>query len=681
MDVPLPDHLGTVDPESCVAVRAVIRKLNLSTPPAHIPSQQEVAFVPVTRTQWKSVLRDAGLPLLQQETDKRIREILRLRTATGGTVGKELPKLLRALHASVAALGTVSREVSRFSPSGTSTAEQRLASDLAQANQREAQALIACLGQGWAEATWSGVRRHALEAQGAGRSLEAAARDDHANHPDEDVYQRTLGISAGQLDRGSGVASRARLLTAWVKDAKTLDRRLRRSMRHLIDDSLPMTVKLLHHLATLAVSDRPLVAHRTALLACDLVTSHLKSEPERTCFVIARHANREPEMLFSHRGQIAYWDAYNRAEHLEERARPAMDLYRAVLEGDVKRTATVVMELMGKAVPQGASLAAVRDLLSAEEGRPLCEILASTIRSEWRNANAHEDFRWDPVNSTLLLGGQPADLGQVLDATIRARAICHGFEHGVAVAYAQNASLIIWGPEGPNHVSRDLSILQAAGEAGLPVLDLRRHGSLVRMDVPDLSIETLREACRTLLKAAMADPGIERWELRQTSPDRPLLCVDRTAARAGLEVAEPFWTVADPVPFAALPLMANAMTNAGELSETAAATVLTLAAAHVVGERGRLSPALLHGDPAAKDELISTTKLISVGAKAAAHLLEDPARRKLLAFAEVLAGDCHRLKSAPPCELVHGFMPADRTLRRHAPARLPWITALDDSAM
>ncbi|WP_310726749.1 hypothetical protein [Streptomyces sp. N2A] len=249
------------------------------------------------------------------------------------------------------------------------------------------------------------------------------------------------------------------------------------------------------------------------------------------------------------------------------------------------------------------------------------------------------------------------------------------------MAYAQNAALVIRGEEDSNYAGRDLSILQAAGEARFPVLGIRRHGSLVRLDVLDASVESLREAFRAILRATIADPSVERWELRQTSPDRPRLHVDRTGTHAGLQVAEPLWDIAEPLPFATLPLLANAMTNAGEPAETAAATVLCLAAAHVLGERDRLSPALAHGDPVAKEELISTTKLISNGVKAAAHLLDVPAHRKLLAFAEVLAGECHRLKSAPPFALVHEFMPAYRALRRHGPARLPWITGLHESAV
>ncbi|WP_369222388.1 hypothetical protein AB5J52_13615 [Streptomyces sp. R39] len=114
MDASLPDQLGLVERESSAAAPAVIRKLNLSAPPEQITKQQDVAFVPVTRPQWKSVLRDTDLPGLQRKTDNIVAEILRLRTASGRTVGKELPELLRSLNTSVFALGTVAEEVSRF---------------------------------------------------------------------------------------------------------------------------------------------------------------------------------------------------------------------------------------------------------------------------------------------------------------------------------------------------------------------------------------------------------------------------------------------------------------------------------------------------------------------------------------------------------------------------------------
>lgn len=131
MDVSLPDQLGVVGRESSAAASAVVGKLNLSAPPKKITGQTDVAFVPVTRAQWKSVLRDADLPGLQQETDEIVAEILRLRTTSGRAVGKELPQLLRCLRASVVAIGAAAEEVCWFSPSRTSAAERRMATDLA----------------------------------------------------------------------------------------------------------------------------------------------------------------------------------------------------------------------------------------------------------------------------------------------------------------------------------------------------------------------------------------------------------------------------------------------------------------------------------------------------------------------------------------------------------------------
>ncbi|MFD7494175.1 hypothetical protein ACFV8T_17435 [Streptomyces sp. NPDC059832] len=673
MDFLLPERLGAVERDASEAARAVTGNFRRSAVVEEAAEQVRPGHVQATRKQWLSVLWDAELPELQRDVDETVVAILDLRGASGRTVGKRLPALLRRLHATAIVASSVAREVSRFHPSRTSIAEQRLAADLARAIWGELIALFDCLEQGWAEPAWAESRRYALAAQVAAEKLVAAAEDADTNSLGEDVYRRTLGIPAEQLSGGTGAASRARLAAAWATDRKSLDRRLRRSMRHLIDESVPMTGHLCHHLAHLAVSDRPLVAHRAALLGRDLVMSQLESAREQTCSVIARHVAREPEALFSHRGVIAYQDAYIRAEHPEEKARAAMDLYRAVFEGDVKRTAAVVLELEGGTVPQGTTLATLRDLLAAEDDQSLCSLLGSTIRPEWRNANAHEDFRWDPVSGTLLLSAQPTDLEQVLDEAIRARSICLGFEHGVAVAYARKASLVIQDSGNPNHVDRDLSILQSSGESRFPVLDIRRQGRIVRLDVVDISVETLRDGCRALLRAALADPGVERWEIRQSSPSLPAFVVDRAGIEAGLLIAEPLWETSDPMPFAELPLLVNAMNNAGEPEEATASTVLVVAASHVFGEKRRLATRVTLADPAAKHELITTAGLVGKGAETAARLLDGVNRRRVAAFSEILAGECQRLENTSRWEMVHAFASADRVLRRHAPARFPWI--------
>jgi hypothetical protein len=443
-------------------------------------------------------------------------------------------------------------------------------------------------------------------------------------------------------------------------------------MRHLVDDSLPLTIKLRVHLATLALSDRPLIAHRATLQARDLVTSQLTTDRERTCLVIATGADREPEMLFLHRSQVDYIDAYHRARHPDGRARAAMDLYRSVLEGDIKRTSVTVLELLGRTVPDAPSLSAIRSLLESE-GEPMCAHLASTIRPEWRNANAHEEFRWDPIGNTLLLRGQVADVDEVVLEALRAREICRAFEHGVAVAYAHNFSLVSWSAAKPSYVGRDQSVLDAAGSLGVPVVDITREGTTLRLEVPDLRLVVLRDVCRVILHGAAADPEVERWEVQQTAPDLPSLILDRTGTAAGSELVELSGEDADPMPFAELPMLANAMSSGGERSETASALVLALAAAHVLGERDRLAADLGRGEESAGAELLNTVGLVSHGLEVAARLLEEPGRSELLAFARTLAEERDALANVPLADLIRAFAPAVQMLRRHAPVRVPWI--------
>lgn len=671
VDMGLPQELGEVRRETREATRAVVRNLSLANTPPPVVFHQHDGFIPVTSAQWRTILTDAQLLEQWRQVGSTVLELVSTACASGRSAGKKLPGLARSLHEAAHALTETMREVSWFSPPGAAKEERRAADDLVTASLRVVRAMLACLEQGWERAAWSAVRTRAVEAAAACGQLEAALAG--PVNDVEDAYEVALGLSAAELKRGSGVTGRARLAAAWARNPDGLDRRLRRQMRHLIDDSLPLTGKLRQHLAALAVSDRPLMAHRAALGARDLVTAKLTADLDRTRSVVARHVQREPLMLSAYRGQVSAWDAYRRATHEEDQVRPLADLYRVVLEGDVKWTAAVVLDLLGRALPARMTLATARDLLITENAEPLCSMLASVIKPEWRNAIAHEELRWDSSHGMAVLGGQLVDLDELLNSALCARTICQGFEHGVAVSYAHNAQMNPWDTSELNEVARLLDMLQAIGEVGQPVLDIHRRGTCVQMDVPNMSIETLRTLFRALLRGAQVDKAIDRWEVRQEA-DRPVLCIKRIGIQAALRLAEGLWETVDPLPFAELPLVANAMVNSGETAETAVSTVLAVAASHVVGERHRLTGLLTHGDRAAKEELLATVNLICRGAEAAAQTLnEDKAKRRLVTFAKVLTGDCQHYAGAPPSALVGGLTPADRVLRRYAPARVPWI--------
>ncbi|WP_162688554.1 MULTISPECIES: hypothetical protein [unclassified Streptomyces] len=669
MDTEFPERLGNLPPGASQAARAVFRNLGFPESSKDTDALGEEATVPMTSSQWRAVLADAELAGRWQEMRATALEVASTASTSGRSAGKRLPALARRLRAASNEMVAIWNDVSLFAPPSSVTEERRMARDIAVSSHGMASAVIACLELGWDASHWSAAWECAVETDANVRRLEASqATPVDAN---EDLYQRTLGLSSAEIQQGEGLAGRARLAAAWSRDPNGLDRRLRQQMGHLIGGSQLLTGKLRQHLAALAVSGQPLTAHRAARLARDLVADKLMEDPQLAYAAISRHVKREPLMLSAYRGQTSAWEGYLRATSDEKQMRPVADLYKVVVEGDVKWTAAVVLDLLGRAIPAAHTLAAVRDSLNAE-AHPLCLTLASVIRPEWRNAIAHEDYHWDPMHSTPVLGGRPVSLDELLHTARTARTVCQGFEHGVAVAYAQHAQAGHHDEQEPNEVTRTLEMLQAIGEAGQPVLDVQRQGTCMRLEVPELSIETLRTLFRALLRASLADESIARWEVRQNA-DRPMLYVDQTGVQAALRLAEDLWEAADPLPFAELPLLANAMVNSGETHEVAARTVLAIAAAHAVGERNRLAAELACGRPGAKHELLCTVRRICHGTEEASRLLGDPAGRKLITFARVLAGECQRLESAAPRSLVHEMAPADRALTRYAPAHVPWI--------
>ncbi|MBB5966612.1 hypothetical protein [Planomonospora venezuelensis] len=563
-------------------------------------------------------------------------------------------------------------EIAKFNPPENFMDQKSLSEDLCLSVIRVVREMFACVSQGWESPAWLSVKSHALTSDTLANQLRIIISS--PVNENEDVYERVLGLSGDEFRKGDPVAGWARLGAAWARDQENLDKRLRHQMRHLIVDSLlPITVKLRQHLVALATANRPLIAHHSAILARDFITDKLREDLDHTRIVIGRHVKTVPLMLSAHRGKKNSWKMYIEAAHPEDQVRPLLDLYKIVSEGDVKRTAIVVLELLGRTVPTTVTLATVKDLLSAEGNAPMCEMLAALIRPEWRNAIAHEDFLWDSEKSMAILDGKLVSLGELLHTSIAAMNICEGFEHGVAVSYAQNSKLNPWDETVSTSLDGLTRVLQTMGNVGQPVLDGRKRGPCIRLDVPDISIESIQTLLRAILMAAQVDNSIDLWEVRQ-GPDRPILNIDRFAIEAALKVASGLWESTDPTPFASLPLIANGMRNAGEDDTVSAGTILALAAAHVTGERSRLTPSLASADPAAKNEMLTTVRLISDGVNVASTFLEgDRPKRKLLMFAQILSGDCQWHENAPPSALISGFSPADRALNRNMPAHIPWI--------
>jgi cell division septum initiation protein DivIVA len=336
-------------------------------------------------------------------------------------------------------LDEVASELRQFIPPDTRMRDTEVVTELTAQGLVFAEAVAECAARGWDPDTWSRARAAAVKADDASLALEAA--EDQVVDLGNDVTatcKLCLGLPAEQLLDGDGVAFTSRLAaaarTAGLAD---FDRRLRRQARHLIGPEQSLDDKLRRHLATLAISERPLLSHRATTQSLELVSRAIAGDPASAHRSIAEHVSLEPTALSTHRAQQDANRRLRQAQHAEDRMRPIADMYSATADGDIVRTAKVVLALLGKTLPPRSTLAAARDLLRTQAAQPLCALLASTIRPEWRNAIAHEQIEWNDVQNTAVFAGNQVDLDDVLDLANQPRLICQGFERAVAVAYAR----------------------------------------------------------------------------------------------------------------------------------------------------------------------------------------------------------------------------------------------------
>jgi hypothetical protein len=168
----IPDRLGPVGAGSCNAARSVSGHIGISAPSRYALKRSVAGFVPVTRTQWISILEDANLLALQYEMTDAAAAILRLRSEAGRVIGRNLPTLLRRLKLAVESVVTVADEIARFRPPRTNLTDQQSVRALADAALYAGELLFACVAQGWAESPWLVAREHLVTSRSAALELE-----------------------------------------------------------------------------------------------------------------------------------------------------------------------------------------------------------------------------------------------------------------------------------------------------------------------------------------------------------------------------------------------------------------------------------------------------------------------------------------------------------------------------
>ncbi|NYD49708.1 hypothetical protein BJY14_005691 [Actinomadura luteofluorescens] len=628
-------------------------------------------FIFATTTQWESILADANLIGIWIDLHSAGLALISLHTEPIQVIGKSAVRRANELLEKSRAFAAATTEVRRFYPPKDSLKGSNLVDKLAINGLRFGRLVAQCAKEGWDESTWANAKRHAQISDASARQLEQELGPPNIGDPEDRIY-RAIGIREDELETGTGLTFAARLAAAWEKNSHAYERRLRKQSQHLLNSKVALAPKTRLHLVMLLLSDRPLLAQRAALLTRNLIDHLLVTDPVSTLSLIEAHVEREPLMLSTHRAFISARDRYAEELHDEARMRPVFEMYKTTVEGDIKRTAELTLRLLKKPVPSKPTLSPILDQLIAAR-QPITSLLASPVVREWRNAVAHEDIYWDSEAGMAVADGHPFGLNEILARALQARSICQGFEHGIAICYASTGA---WTriKKTSNEVSGRLGILYAFGEAGLSAVDLYRVGTTVKVDAPRLTDQTLRKLLAATISASVEDNHVELWDIRLPDDYPPL-----QVSRKSLDMAMTF-TISHGsethvhLPFASLPMIAEALSNINYSEILIASTITAIAAGYLLSELERLAQRLTHDDQAAADEIFEWISSTSRALRATGGFLSENKASKLNTFAAVLDGIWHQHRDLLPSALLHALTPARRAYIRNGPVHLPWIS-------
>lgn len=621
----------------------------------------------VTATQWRTVLVDADLVSVVAAVDVAVESLAAVDHMTKAEVGRGLFGMLDGLLSAYRRALRACTHVRRFTPPDDLAGEVAVLLDLQRALRDLTHAAIDWVVAG-AEVPHPSVsselrlRVHNL--------LGALVRNAPGRPADEDPFQRSLGLSGAALTAGDGHSFQSRIMAAWAAQPNALDERLFTQFPHLLDPAVQLTSKVRVHAAALLAGVHCLPAHGAAVAGRDLVERALSDRRETALAAIADGANDESAMHFTHRRRIAAINAFNAASHTEDKVVPACDMYMAVLEGDVGRTASTVLRLLGRNVEPDTTLGRTEQDLASETTEPMCELLRSCIDTEWRNAIAHDQVRWDARSQRMLMRGQTVTPDEVARATFLARDVCAGFETGVAVALNHagnphhNPSRVVDSTAWDSHAMREV------GARGVSVLRYRRAGAVLQLDVAPLDLEALVTVFKAIFDVAPSIPEDLSWVVRQDG--RPDIIVEAATVDTAADVIRSIGHSARAVAVdaGALVLCAGALAKHGTSRAAMANTVAALAAATVVGERNSLRTRALLDEANARTDLTQTIVLMEHALRAAAKITGV---HELDSFAQLLSEQAAQHRLFDDDTIL--FRQIDHARRLTSLASLPWLSS------
>lgn len=411
--------------------------------------------------------------------------------------------------------------------------------------------------------------RHGLEKRY--RELLNASTD-----TDEDPYEAAFGVPRRGPQGAWSVPIETQILT--------MHSNRRHELHKIIEALLSLfPVQPSHHFDALRAAimlvgtKRPLIAVKAAVGVHQMIEQGMMVDPDGTAVPLRDLKLRVDKSAANHKSINWTIRMIGLAETDAERATLALDLYRKMVEGQLRPWAATLLRMRGRQLYRTPELAAIRELLLAD-GSPLLALAAAPILRVARNAAAHEDYVWDDAHQHISIGDDAVTVEELDAATEHAYAFMCGAESGWACARAASPELgrllDSADPTAELRILGEHSAISHFGNVGLSVSAYRYERGEFCVELTELPATHILYCCHAVLVASRCLSDAERIKV-MLAGNRVLAVMD--VERSVLDVA---WVVrlaaedlsVGQTPSTFLPLLAGARRAVETLEATAEAS-------------------------------------------------------------------------------------------------------------
>lgn len=181
----------------------------------------------------------------------------------------------------------------------------------------------------------------------------------------DDPCQAAFGVPYESLLDAKEIFSGPRLLSAYYGRYSQLRRRVN-SVLSVLTSSPPDLLNALWPAEALVLTERPLIALRTAIRTKDLLVSKLGHDAEKLALPLRAMKLEVDRSATSHAGMVRVMEQLRTAETASDRAVLTLDLYRRMIEGQLRPWAWALLRILGRRGVKAPELSSLREQLLSE---------------------------------------------------------------------------------------------------------------------------------------------------------------------------------------------------------------------------------------------------------------------------------------------------------------------------